>query len=175
VRVCVVLGSGGHTSEMMGLMKALDLERYSPRSYVIAATDSHSATKMKQFEDAIDKGEYSVRAIPRSREVGQSYFTSIWTTLFALWYAFKIVWQARPELILVNGPGTCVPICVVGRLFGLFCISRAKIIYVESVCRVETLSLTGKISYYLLAHHVLVQWPQLADKYTRATYMGRLV
>jgi beta-1,4-N-acetylglucosaminyltransferase len=41
-----------------------------------------------------------VRIIPRSREVGQSYLTSIWTTLVALWMAFVIVYQERPQLVM---------------------------------------------------------------------------
>ena len=37
--------------------------------------------------------------IPRSREVGQSYSTSVWTTLVALWTAFAIVFRERPQLV----------------------------------------------------------------------------
>jgi len=40
-----------------------------------------------------------VCVIPRSREVGQSYFTSIWTTLVALWCAFSIVYREAPQLV----------------------------------------------------------------------------
>ena len=40
-----------------------------------------------------------VLVIPRSREVGQSYLTSIWTTLVALWTAFAIVYRECPQLV----------------------------------------------------------------------------
>ena len=43
--------------------------------------------------------ETSVCIIPRSREVGQSYLTSIWTTLVALWVAFSIVYREAPQLV----------------------------------------------------------------------------
>ena len=43
-----------------------------------------------------------VRRIPRSREVGQSYFTSVWTTFVALCAAFSIVFSHRPELVGLN-------------------------------------------------------------------------
>ena len=49
-----------------------------------------------------------------------------------------------------------------------------KVIYVESICRVETLSLSAKLLYYL-ADHLLVQWPSLQAKYPRTQYIGRLV
>lgn len=48
-----------------------------------------------------------------------------------------------------------------------------KIVYVESIARVETLSLSGKL-LYLTADYFLVQWPQLQSKYPRTEYMGRL-
>jgi beta-1,4-N-acetylglucosaminyltransferase len=49
-------------------------------------------------------------------------------------------------------------------------------VFVESFCRVETLSATGMLLYYLpLADAFLVQWPQLKVKYPQADYIGRLV
>ena len=36
--------------------------------------------------------------IPRSREVGQSYLTSIWTTLISVWAALAIVYMEAPQL-----------------------------------------------------------------------------
>ena len=41
----------------------------------------------------------SIIRTPRSREVGQSYLTSIWTTFIALFSAVSIVWRQRPELV----------------------------------------------------------------------------
>ena len=46
-------------------------------------------------------------------------------------------------------------------------------VYVESICRVESLSLSGLIMYYF-ADHLLVQWPQLKDKYPKSIYLGEL-
>lgn len=49
-------------------------------------------------------GAWSVRTIPRSREVGQSYMTSVWTTLLACFAALMLVWQEAPELVGQNCP-----------------------------------------------------------------------
>lgn len=43
--------------------------------------------------------EWTVRVLPRSREVGQSYITSIWTTLMACFAAMMLVWQVAPDLV----------------------------------------------------------------------------
>lgn len=54
---------------------------------------------------------------------------------------------------------------------------RCKIIYIESVARTKSLSLSGKIMLYL-ADSFLVQWPELAHKYKKnknVVYGGLLV
>ena len=43
--------------------------------------------------------EWTVRSIPRSREVGQSYVTSVYTTLVACFAAMQVVWQEKPQLV----------------------------------------------------------------------------
>ena len=118
----------------------------------------------------------STVAIPRSREVGQSFRSSVGTTLGALWHAVRPVLAARPDLLLVNGPGTCVPVvagALVARALGL---ARARIVYVESVARVRRLSLTGQVLYRgRLADEFLVQWEELREAYPRAVFAGRLM
>jgi beta-1,4-N-acetylglucosaminyltransferase len=134
VKTMIVLGSGGHTAEMLKLVGTIDLDRYTPRCYVVAATDHHSQTKMRQFESTntnnssiastvtstatsatSKKGkeeatkrkdgdkelpdDVSCFIIPRSREVGQSYVSSVWTTLVALRTALTIVFKVRPDLV----------------------------------------------------------------------------
>ena len=84
VRCLIVLGSGGHTSEMLTLMRSLDPSKYQPRHYVIAATDDHSKSKADQLEQEWQRTtDYSLHIVPRSREVGQSYLTAIWSTTSA--------------------------------------------------------------------------------------------
>ncbi|VDM69061.1 unnamed protein product [Strongylus vulgaris] len=47
VSLCVVLGSGGHTTEMLELLKHLGA-RYTPRWYVVADTDHMSKDKVRE-------------------------------------------------------------------------------------------------------------------------------
>jgi len=44
-------------------------------------------------------GSTLLLAIPRSREVGQSYATSVLTTLRAIAHGFGVVWRQRPEVV----------------------------------------------------------------------------
>lgn len=57
-----------------------------------------------------------LRALLLPSQVGQSYVSSVWTTLVAMVHAARIVVQACPEIMLCNGPGTGVPLCVLAFL-----------------------------------------------------------
>ncbi|XP_030615746.1 UDP-N-acetylglucosamine transferase subunit ALG14 homolog isoform X2 [Delphinapterus leucas] len=77
-------------------------------------------------------------------------------------------------MVLCNGPGTCVPICISALLLGILGIKKVIIVYVESICRVEHLSLSGKILFHL-SDYFIVQWPTLKEKYPKSVYLGRIV
>ncbi|OAD60437.1 UDP-N-acetylglucosamine transferase subunit ALG14 like protein [Eufriesea mexicana] len=156
----IVLGSGGHTAEMMRILKYLSLKNYSPRIYVYADTDLMSIEKIKNLEK--NNIDYKTIKIHRSREVHQSYYTSIYSTIHAILESIPHLWRDCPELLLCNGPGTCVPLCIIAFLFKVFYITHTTIIFVESFCRVKNLSLTGKILYYI-ADYQIVQWPYLYE------------
>ena len=176
VRTLVVLGSGGHTAEMLALLRRLDRARFAPLLYVLATTDHTSAQRLEAFER--DHAPPGARAptlfrLPRSREVGQSYLTSVATTLHATAHAVALVFRTMPSLVVCNGPGTCIPVCFAALMLRLLGIRYVAIVYVESIARVESLSLSGKILRHV-ADHFIVQWPQLARRYPGARFLGRL-
>lgn len=173
-RTVICIGSGGHTTEMLNLITNLDFTKYSPRYYIMAKTDKTSYTKVKNFEDTKHENSYEIVQIPRSRVVGQSYITSVFTTLYSIFYSIPIIFKIRPDLILCNGPGTCIPICLLSFLLKAACISNTRIVFIESFCRTETFSLSGKILMYF-ADNFLVQWPSLKQKLKRAEYIGQLM
>ncbi|CAH8522668.1 unnamed protein product [Schistosoma rodhaini] len=160
-RVMIVLGSGnvylyfmlgGHTAEMLSYTSVLAC-KYQPRLYVIAATDSMSEQKVLDLENKCAT-KFKIKRIPRAREVKQSYASSIFSTLVSCLFAFPIVTIFRAKLILR--------------------IHSTLIIFVESICRTKTLSLSGKILYYTRLVDVIVQWPELKTKYPRSIYLGLL-
>lgn len=134
MKTLIVLGSGGHTTEMLHLLKNLDAKNYTPLFYVIAATDTTSLRRVEAFGG---RQPDTIHYIPRSREVGQSYVSSVGTTLWSFLHAFGLVFRIRPSLVLCNGPGTCLPIAVVTLLYRILGICEGKIIFVESFCRVK--------------------------------------
>lgn len=183
LKTLIVLGSGGHTTEMLDLIKHLNPDRYSPIIIIVANTDTTSLQRVQAYPDTLpiknkeklveisngsngSTGDQQIYRIPRSREVGQSYFTSVLTTLYSLFFAFWLVGiEVQPDLVLVNGPGTCLPIAVSAFFFRIIgWMPKTKIVFVESFCRVTSLSLTGKL-LYPIADLFAVCWEQLHENY----------
>jgi beta-1,4-N-acetylglucosaminyltransferase len=164
LKTLVVLGSGGHTTEMLDLIKNLNPKRYTPLVYVIATTDTTTEIRVQAMGGRLPDSTWR---IPRSREVGQSYSSSIATTLYSFLHAIYLVGSVRPGLVLCNGPGTCLPIAVVAFALRVLAVCECEIIFVESFCRVTSLSLTGRLLYNLVDSFV-VHWEPLLEKYPRS-------
>ena len=111
--------------------------------------------------------------IPRAREVKQTWISSFFYTIYAFLVSIPLIIKIKPNIVLVNGPGTCLPV-----ILATWCccfiriIPKAKIVYVESICRVKTLSLTAKMSWYFV-DSIIVQWPEMALNYKGTTYIGK--
>ena len=174
-KTLVVLGSGGHTTEMLHMLRHLNPENYTPLIYVVATTDS---TSLRRFDALIKEGHHRkpdhIYKIPRSREVGQSYISSIGTTLYSLIHAVLLILRIRPGLVIANGPGTCLPIVVVTLLCRILGICEGRNIFVESFCRVKSLSLTGRVLYPIV-DLFLVHWEELHVKFPRSQVISTFV
>ena len=107
-RTLVVLGSGGHTTEILSLCRAMEVSRYIPATFVVADTDHLSQARAEDTllntAWASHRDQCRFWRVPRAREVGQSWLSTMASTAVACVHAFGIVTTVRPELILVNGP-----------------------------------------------------------------------
>jgi len=162
---------------MFRFLNTLPMDRkHVPRVYVIADSDVGSQSTMEEFEALKSRAKirHSVRFIPRSRVVGQSYFTSIFTTLYSFWHSAIIVWRERPTVLLANGPGTCLPILVSAWIYRTLGLAPCTIFLLESYACVQHESLTGKLCKDIVDRYC-VQWPSLLDP-TRPhiKYTGRI-
>ena len=137
----------------------------------MAKTDGLSENKAISLEEhvgGISRGGldregpvFRVERIDRAREVGQSYLTSVATTVRSFMTTATLVLRCRPGMVVVNGPGTCLPIVVWARVL----VPGCRVYYVESIARVDHLSLTGKVllKLGLVNGGFFVQWKELAD------------
>ena len=99
-RMLVILGSGGHTGEMLQLLRHVDRSRCADIVYVRAATDVSSEVRVRQMEEE-KRNAHKCRyvSIHRSREVGQSYASSVPSTLLSIAQSVAVVYQHRPDIV----------------------------------------------------------------------------
>mmetsp|Transcript_35670 Transcript_35670/g.53167 ORF Transcript_35670/g.53167 Transcript_35670/m.53167 type:complete len:218 (-) Transcript_35670:109-762(-) len=171
VKTLAVLGSGGHTTELLTLLTPLNPINYTPLICIVASTDTTSLSRWKASGKRQPDG---IHIIPRSREVGQSYVTSVVTTLYSFGVALWKVGKIRPDLVLCNGPGTCLPIVVVTFVLRVLGLCEGKVVFVESFCRVNSLSLTGKLLYPIV-DRFLVHWEELYQDYPRSELISTFI
>jgi UDP-N-acetylglucosamine:LPS N-acetylglucosamine transferase len=81
--------------------------------------------------------------------------------------AWRVIRDADPDAILSTGAGVSVPFFWVGRLLGRRCV------YVESLTRIDSLSLSGRL-VYPFASTFFVQW-RGARRGRRTRYAGSLL
>jgi UDP-N-acetylglucosamine:LPS N-acetylglucosamine transferase len=92
-----------------------------------------------------------------------------WKFFVNLAEAYSILRKERPGAILSTGAGPAVPFALVGRfLFG------CRIVFVETITRVNRPSLTGRIMYWI-AHDFFYQWEPLRRFFPRGVFGGRIV
>lgn len=168
IKTLVILGSGGHTTEMILMIRHLNPRYYHPLEYCVASTDTTSV--MRIGNDTAT----TIHEIPRAREVGQSYATSILTTIYAQLHALILIAKIRPGLVLCNGPGTAVPICVAALVWRIAGLCPGQVVFVESYCRVNTLSLTGKLLYPWV-DLLVVHWEELRLQYPHSHRVASFV
>ncbi|KAJ5084391.1 hypothetical protein NUU61_008970 [Penicillium alfredii] len=145
----VVLGSGGHTTEMLSMLDHMELDQslYTYRTYLVSSGDSFSANKAVEFENkhkpdapaTAHTNSYSVVTVPRARKVHQSYLSAPFSTLECFWACLLVLRglhpdQPRlpgkftspyPDIIFANGPATAVCVMLAAKLLRfLQCIHR---------------------------------------------------
>lgn len=82
--------------------------------------------------------------------------------------AWRLLRRERPDVVLSTGAGLALPFFLIAKAL------RIRCVYVESVTRAESLSLTGRL-VYPLADSFFVQWPDLAAKLDKAVYAGAVL
>lgn len=90
----IVLGSGGHTSEMLSILQNLGAEyldsRFDKRTWVVSSGDAFSAERAKRFEDWIEqdtssRSSWDIITVHRAREIHQPLYTAPVSCLQCLW------------------------------------------------------------------------------------------
>ncbi len=151
-KICITCSVGGHLVEILNIIDAFkDHEIFYITSYEATTKDLDRV----YYLDYTD-------ASPICLKMFRAF-------ILAFYQSLKILYKEKPEYIVTTGSGIAIPVCYVGKLFG------AKIVFVETLCRISTTSITGK-ALYPIADLFLVQWEYLTKKYgKKAKYWGKVI
>jgi beta-1,4-N-acetylglucosaminyltransferase len=109
---------------MCTLLSSIPFDRYSSRTYIYCPGDEHSLRLVRELEGHKSGSltAHTFLPLPRARKVKQpmmtTVFTSFGTLLVAIVTLFMVPLVKHPlrppfEVLLVNGPGTCVVVVAV--------------------------------------------------------------
>ncbi|HVY77756.1 MAG TPA: UDP-N-acetylglucosamine--LPS N-acetylglucosamine transferase [Solirubrobacterales bacterium] len=144
-KVLLVASPGGHLLQMLALEPAWrDLDP------TWVTLDSPDVEYLLRGEDVV----YGFGPTPRNLR----------NFLKNLRLARRVLRELDPGAVVSTGAGLALPFFVLGRL------QRRRLVYVESITRVEKLALTGRL-VYPLADEFFVQWASLA-RLPRARFHG---
>lgn len=152
-KVIFAASSGGHVTEILKLEELFNEYEY------ILVTEKTDVTEYLQ-----DK--YNVRFLKYGPS--KNIFKYIYNIIFNIIKCISIVLKFRPDTIVSTGAQVGGFVCYIGKLLG------AKVIYIESLAKTQTLSKTGK-NVYKIADKFYVQWKSLEKNYEKAEYLGRLI
>jgi beta-1,4-N-acetylglucosaminyltransferase len=149
IKIALVCSHGGHLTEMNMLLAAFEGYERLFVTYRCARTEALADRER-------------VHLLPN---IG----TNPLRMALAFLQALRILLAERPHVIVSTGAEIAIPFCWIGRLLG------ARVVYIESWCRIHTRSGTGPL-VYPVADLFLVQWPDLLQLYgPKARYEGGLI
>lgn len=152
-KVIFASSAGGHFAELMCLEKLFD-----EYEYLIVTEKTESVLKLKEKYN-MEFLKYGSRFYP---------FKYIFVLIYNIIKSIKIILKFKPDTVVSTGAHTGGIVCYIAKIFG------AKIIYIESLAKTKTLSITGK-NLYKKADVFFVQWEGLQEKYPKSRYIGRLM
>jgi len=153
-KVMFISSTGGHLSELMQLKPLF-------KNYDYCIVTEKNDTTLKLKEEYNNKIYYLIYG---ARNYMLSYMIKFPLNIIKSFYIF---FKINPQIIVTTGAHTAVPMCYIGKLF------KRKIIFIETLARVESKSLSGKL-INKIADLFLVQNEELLDIYENSVYEGRL-
>lgn len=157
----IILGGGGHTQEMVEILSTGP--SFSHINIVLSSCDTMSSDVLFQ---SISPKSYSLHRVDRPNSVNKPY--SILQIVWSIIMAFSVVIKSRSDFLLCNGPGLCVPVALAYKILNPW----KPVFYVESMTRVKSLSLSGRILQYITSAFIVQSKLLESRKYPKRTYQS---
>ena len=152
IKLCVGASSGGHMTELLGLLSTAENWPVKPSVYV--TTREIWAKKLYELGPT-----YLVGECDRNKPL-----KILATIARSFWFVIK----ERPDVIVTTGSLPIAIVCMLAKkLLG------TKVVWIDSVAQLDDLSMSGKM-LLKRADLFLTQWPEVAERYPEAKYVGEL-
>lgn len=88
---------------MLRMLEKINISKFSHRAWVFTSGDSMSIQKCKSYEEILGS-KYTVKPpsyieIPRARKVGQSWKSTVITSLICLRRCFDVMLNESPDIV----------------------------------------------------------------------------
>lgn len=159
MKLCLTCAAGGHLDELFSLFDAF--KKYDKFVVTVASPRTESLSDMEKT--------YYIAVGPKPTKYKSLNFMSLLAYYaYILLPCIFILIKERPDVIIGSGGEATLHLSYIGKLLG------AKIIYIESLARIDDLSGTGKL-VYRISDLFLVQWENLIEKYPKVKYWGKVI
>lgn len=163
MKICLECSDGGHLDEMMALLDA-----FEDHEFFFVTFTTPTTMGLDKIAKTIHIRNFSSITDPAKLPNILFWLYTVFYLLIMVPTCLKILFYESPDVILSTGGGITIPLSYLAKIKGL------KIIYLESVARTESPSLTGRV-VYPVADLFLVQWKSLLGRYKKAKYWGRVI
>ncbi|MGF7119188.1 PssD/Cps14F family polysaccharide biosynthesis glycosyltransferase [Methanobacterium oryzae] len=161
MKICLTSAEGGHLSELLRILDA-----FKEEEIFFVTVKEKSTIDLRDISKV-----YFIPNGPKERKIlginihffliGIYYFYLIWPCL-------NILIKESPNVVVSTGGQATLTLSYLAKLF------KIKIIYVESLTRIQELSMTGRL-VYPISDLFLVQWKSLTYKYKKSKYWGKII
>ena len=169
-KIIYISSMGGHLKELLALKKSMKhfksyivTEKTDATSFLkdLQKTKNNKSTNNCNNDNDIFFEE--VYYLPYGTK--KNIFKYFIIFLMMIFKSIYILLKIRPKAIVTTGTHTAVPICYIGKIFGV------KIVYIETFANITTKTLAGRI-LYPIADKFIVQWDSMKKLYPKAEYYG---
>lgn len=150
IKLCLVASQGGHVEELWQLERI----RKTYEFYLVVPKTA--------WTEKINCKKLFVHDMNRKNKITK-FLSMGWMFVEQI----PILIQNPADVVITTGAAVAIPICLYAKILG------KKVVYIESMARINSPSKTGKL-LYKYADLFVVQWEELLKFYPNAVYGGTI-
>ena len=151
-KIILICSDGGHFAQIRELEPL-----FTKYDYLIITEKSKATLPMAE--------RYNMKFL-KSRSKGKKrglgfYLSILQNSVMSL----GILLRHYPKIVITTGSHTALPMCYLGKLFGV------KVVWILSFARVKTKAFSANLAHPI-CDKFIVQWPEMTEHYKKAVHLG---